>query len=69
MRIWELRDHGTRYDYDSESEYGHHMGMREKSASEAYECGYEDGYEAAMEEVGMHSDHRSNYRRGRRSMR
>lgn len=67
MRIWELRDHGTRYDYDRESEYGHHMGMREKSASEAYECGYEDGYEAAMEEVG--SEHHASYRRGRRSMR
>ena len=65
MRIWELRDHGTRYDYDHDSEHSYRTGMHEKSAHEAYECGYEDGYEAAMEEVGMHSAHR----RGRSRMR
>lgn len=48
MRVWELRDHGDR-DY---SDY--HMGMREKTSKEAYECGFEDGYEKAIEEMEHH---------------
>lgn len=66
MRIWELRDHGDRMEYDRDGEYGYRMGMREKTEHEAYECGYEDGYEDAMEELGMQSSHRSNYRMKRR---
>jgi flagellar biosynthesis/type III secretory pathway protein FliH len=34
----------------------------EKTAEEAYECGYEDGYEAAMEEIEMG---KASHRRGR----
>jgi hypothetical protein len=57
MRVWELRDHGDKSDYDYRR-----MGMRENPEKEAYECGFEDGYEKAMEEMGHHSDYRSNYR-------
>jgi len=36
--MWEIREG-----------YDHRMGR--KSVDEAYECGYEDGYEAAMKEM------------------
>ena len=66
MRIWELRDHGVKYDRQGEH-YGYRSGSHEKSVEEAYECGYEAGYEEAMEEIeGGHYDHRSGYRRMRR---
>ena len=42
-RMWEIREG---YDHD------YRMGRKEKSVDEAYECGYEDGYYAAMEELG-----------------
>lgn len=38
------------------------MGMREKSAEEAYECGFEDGYREAMEEIEDYYGERSSYR-------
>lgn len=37
------------------------MGRKDKSVEEAYECGYEDGYDAAMEELG---ERKSSYRSG-----
>lgn len=50
MRMWEIRENASRYDdYD-------------KSGSD-YECGYEDGYEAAMKEI---KKDRSSYRMPRR---
>lgn len=42
-RMWEIREG---YDHD------YRMGRKDKSVEEAYECGYEDGYSAAMEELG-----------------
>lgn len=65
MRVWELRDHGDR------SEYDYRMGMREKTDKEAYECGFEDGYEKAIEEMHQtdyRSNYRSSYRMGERKM-
>lgn len=63
MRVWELRDHGDREYSD------YRMGMREKTDKEAYECGFEDGYEKAMEEMEHHGyGHRgriSSYRMSR----
>jgi hypothetical protein len=56
--MWEIRE-------SDGSKYGHKMGMREdKSVQEAYECGFEDGYETAMEE--MKYGERSSYRMGKR---
>lgn len=52
-RMWEIRE-----GYDHE----YRMGRRDKSVEEAYECGYEDGYKAAMEELG---ERRSSSRMGR----
>lgn len=50
-RLWEIREG---YDHD------YRMGKRDKSVEEAYDCGYEDGYKDAMEEI---EDHRmSSYR-------
>lgn len=49
-RMWEIRE-----GYDS----GKHYGMRN---TEAYECGYKDGYEAAMEEMN-HSEYGRRMRR------
>ena len=56
MRMWEIREHDRGF-----------RNMRDtKSVEEAYECGYEDGYDAAMEE--MKYGERSSYRMGRRRM-
>lgn len=41
--MWEIREG---YDRD---DYGRNYGMR---SSDAYECGFEDGYEKAMKEMG-----------------
>lgn len=49
MRVWEIREGRDR-------EMDYRMGMRDRSEKiekiekEAYECGYEDGYDKAMEE-------------------
>jgi hypothetical protein len=51
--MWEIREG---HDY--------RMGRKDKSVEEAYECGYEDGYDAAMEELGERRSMRS-YRRMR----
>lgn len=42
--MWEIRENTEKYDED------YRVGMRDKSAKEAYKCGYEDGYADAMEE-------------------
>lgn len=39
-RMWEIRENPE-----------HKMGYKSKSVTEAYECGYEDGYKDAMEEM------------------
>lgn len=60
-KMWEIREG---YDY--------RMGRKDKSVEEAYECGYEDGYYAAMEELGERKNSygmRDGYRSGRRSYR
>lgn len=56
-RMWEIRE---RHD---EGRYGHRMGKRESEhdLDKAYECGFEDGYEAAMKEM----KHSYGERRGR----
>lgn len=56
MRLWEVREKDGYRDRRS------HMGMREKSAEEAYECGFEDGYREAMEEIEDYYGERSSYR-------
>lgn len=59
MRMWEIRENTGKYDSN------YRMGMKEKDhkLQEAYDCGFEDGYKAAMEEVEEHkSGHRSGYR-------
>lgn len=40
--MWEIRE--------KESRYGHRMGRKDE-IEEAYECGFEDGYERALEEA------------------
>lgn len=49
MRMWEIRENAGRYD--------------DYSKSDDYECGYEDGYEAAMKEI---KKDRASYRAPRR---
>ncbi len=47
MRMWEIRENTGKYDSD------YRMGMKHKESKlqEAYDCGYDDGYEKAMEEI------------------
>jgi hypothetical protein len=52
-KLWEIRQ------TDDHPRYGHRYGMRKDDVEEAYECGFEDGYEKAMKEVYY------NERRGR----
>lgn len=60
MRMWEIRENTGRY--DREDHGGYRMGMRKKY-SEDYECGYEDGYEAALRE--MENKEETSYRKRR----
>jgi flagellar biosynthesis/type III secretory pathway protein FliH len=55
--MWEIREG---YDKDYGFRKGRNRsGMRqEKTVEEAYECGFEDGYEAAMEEMEGKASHR-----------
>lgn len=46
-RMWEIREG---YEPESESRYGRRYGMR-SAEDKAYECGFEDGYKKAMEEM------------------
>jgi hypothetical protein len=66
--MWEIRENTGKYDSD------YRMGMKKESKlQEAYDCGFEDGYEKAMEELedkkkNEHSSYRddeSGYRRRR----
>ena len=43
MRMWEIRE-SDKYDHS-------YRNMRDKTVEEAYECGYEDGYKEAMEDI------------------
>jgi len=46
MRMWEIRENLDKYDSD------YRMGMKKESKlQEAYDCGFEDGYEKAMEDL------------------
>ena len=54
--MWEIREGYERdHEYDEKDGYRKgrsKSGMRhEKTMEEVYECGFEDGYEAAMEEI------------------
>ena len=51
MRMWEIRENSENYP-------GYRMGYRKKSSEEMYDCGYEDGYKAAMEELGENTNYR-----------
>lgn len=51
MRMWEIRDKSN-YDSDYRSKRGR------RSSDDEYECGYEDGYRAAMEESESYSSRR-----------
>lgn len=74
MRMWEiLEKHDEyrpkrRYDKDFESERESRMGMKssehnfKKLLTDAYECGFEEGYAKAMEEA-EHPDSRYGERR------
>ena len=69
MRMWEIRENLGKYDSD------YRMGMKQHKESklqEAYDCGFEDGYEKAMEELEdkhkmgeRYKDEESGYRRRR----
>lgn len=41
---------------------GYRSSSKEKTVKEAYECGYEDGYNAAMEEMEEKSSYDKKYR-------
>lgn len=57
--MWEIREKDKYSDY--------RMGRRGMSTEEAYECGYEDGYKEAMEEIEEMGSRTSSYRMGERS--
>lgn len=44
-RMWEIRES------DPDYKYGYKMGKRMLDPEEAYECGFEDGYKKAMQEI------------------
>lgn len=61
MRMWEIREGDSQKGY----RFNRRTSMKgykdeEKELQEAYDCGFEDGYKAAMEELHM---------KGERSMR
>lgn len=43
-RMWEIRE-------SDPGKYGYRIGHRRSEVEEAYECGFEDGYKKAQEEV------------------
>lgn len=47
MRMWEIRENAGKYD----SDYRTGMRHKENKLQEAYDCGFEDGYEKAVEEI------------------
>lgn len=61
MRMWEIRESHDKhkgndyYDRYGRSGMGHISGDRE--LKDAYECGYEEGYEDAMRELEGKSTH------------
>ena len=62
MRMWEIRegDYTPKrkggYYGRHKSEYGKESEYKDYELKEAYECGFEDGYEEAMKEVeGRHA--------------
>lgn len=61
MRMWEIREGYEGYrDRDRDHEYGRRKGMGHTSdheLKEAYECGYDEGYEDAMREFESKSTH------------
>lgn len=78
MRMWEIlekhEEMRPRRDYDRDHEYGFRgsrMGMKsseydyKKMISDAYDCGFEEGYKKAMEEA-EHLGFRYDERRGMR---
>ena len=59
MRMWEIREGYEGYK-DRDREYGRRKGMghtADHELKEAYECGYEEGYEDAMRELEGKSTH------------
>lgn len=57
MRMWEIREGD--YSPKHRGEYYGHKGAeheyhKDRELKEAYECGYEDGYEEAMREIEGH---------------
>ena len=63
MRMWEIREGDTEKGYRFNRRMPSHMkGYKddEKELQEAYDCGFEDGWKAAMDEFKM---------KGERSMR
>lgn len=48
MRMWEIREN-SKYDSD------YKIKRKRSSEEDDYECGYEDGYRAAMEEAESYS--------------
>ena len=51
-RMWEITE---------KEHYGKRMGMRKSEIEEAYECGFEDGYEKAMKESSYYHKRRGRY--------
>lgn len=56
--MWEIREGYDREENRHDRKYG----MR-SDIDKAYECGFEDGYEKAMKEMGHSYGERSGYRR------
>ena len=63
MRMWEIKEKDREH-YDDD-----YRSYRSKSIDEAYECGYEDGYRAAMKEMEENEEHSYRSMRGSRSRR
>ena len=59
MRMWEIRANSEYPKYGRRSSK---RGYKEDS-DEAYECGYEDGYRAAMKEAKRYEESKDSYRR------
>lgn len=62
--MWEIRENTGRYDRDSHygDRIGYRSGSKEKTMKEVYECGFEDGYKAAIEEMEEKSEYDKKYR-------
>lgn len=59
MRMWEIREGDYNRGESKRDYFNHHGESKDRELKEAYECGFEDGYEEAMKEIEGHNAYRS----------